>query len=153
MIFLHLKVSSSSQLDRETATHRVQTWWRKITRRKSNLTRQRKAVEIIEAWWIGTSVKRKIARALEQAYKNDKDFEIEDFDFATMTSELDEIAAKLENEKVIAHVSHKTMPKSTLRPIVQESKSLNNNEPKIVHEMKARNLSYKRHDGHLGTEF
>ena len=70
-----------------------------------------------------------------------------------MTSELDEIAAKLENEKVIAHVSHKTMPKSTLRPIIQESKTSDDTKPKYVHEFKSRNLSYKRHDGHLGSGF
>ena len=30
-----------------------------------NTTKQKRAVEVIEAWWIGTNVKRKIAEALK----------------------------------------------------------------------------------------
>ena len=51
----------TKQFGPEEATSRICSWWRKCL----NLKRQRRAVVTIEAWWIGTSVKRKIARALE----------------------------------------------------------------------------------------
>lgn len=42
----------------------IQTWWRNIFE-KRNLTKKRKrAVDVIEAWWIGTTLRRKIRTAL-----------------------------------------------------------------------------------------
>ena len=42
----------------------IQTWWRNIFENR-NLTKKRKrAVDVIEAWWIGTTLRRKIRTAL-----------------------------------------------------------------------------------------
>ena len=54
-----------TKINEELEASKIQTWWRNIQSRNKNVEKQKRAVEIIEAWWIGTNVKRKIAEALK----------------------------------------------------------------------------------------
>ena len=51
-------------LDPNQAEIKIQRWYRKIRSQKINLEKSRKAVQKIEAWWIGTLLRRKIKDAV-----------------------------------------------------------------------------------------
>ena len=57
----------------------IQTWWRNIFENRNLTKKQKRAVDVIEAWWIGTTLRRKIRTALAKArVKNSKSEKIND---------------------------------------------------------------------------
>ena len=118
----------------------IQTWWRKVSKSLNLSKRQKNAVCKIEAWWIGTVLRRKIRVALAKVSQTTLEidnFEVdEDFDLENFTSEIDSIEQKSKKldgapgpiKSVSFAFEAKKTPLPPITPPVNRTRSINSGQ-------------------------